>query len=34
MQVRNLLPGNKFCLRPLAVQGADSQEQFTQAKTD
>ena len=28
MQVRNLLPGNRFCLGPLAVRGADSQERF------
>ena len=33
MQVRNLFI-DRFCLRLLAVRGADSQEQFTQTRTD
>ena len=28
MQIRNLLPGNRFCLGPLSVRKADSQERF------
>ena len=34
MRVRNLLPGDRFRLGPLAVRGADSRERFTRARTD
>ena len=33
MKVPNLFV-DRFCLKPFAVWGADSREQFTQSKTD